>query len=240
MTSLPDTSRFHVYLLMGQSNMSGCGVPEETDRREHPRIVRLSPDGAWGPAAEPLHYDGEARGVGPGYAFARVMAEADRAATIGLIPVAVGGSPLSMWVKGADFYDIAVARAKVAMKSGTLAGMLWHQGESDTGTEELATSYADRLSQMIADFRADVGVPELPVVVGTLGDFVVAYEGAPHADVVNREIESIPERVANSACVRSSGLGAMDHVHFDTPAQRELGRRYAEAMQGLLARRSDS
>jgi hypothetical protein len=234
MTELPEKSRFHVHLLMGQSNMSGCGVPEDEDRRPHPRILALRRDGSWGPAVEPLHHDKEGRGVGPGFSFGRAMAGADESVVIGLVPVAVGGSPLSRWVRGADLYEIAVAQARVAAESGTLAGMLWHQGESDTGTKELASSYADRLSQMMADFRAAVGVPELPVVVGTLGDFVVAYDGAPYADEVNRQIESIPDRVPRSACVSSSGLGAMDIVHFDAPAQRELGRRYADAMQRLL------
>ena len=61
----------------------------------------------------------------------------------------MGGTPLSRWSKGGDLYQNAVARAKVAMKDGTLQGVLWHQGESDSGSLETADTYARRLATMI-------------------------------------------------------------------------------------------
>ena len=70
-------------------------------------------------------------GVGPGLSFAKAMAGNDETVTIGLIPCAVGGTPLSRWESDGDLYKYAIARAKAAMKDGTIKGVLWHQGEID-------------------------------------------------------------------------------------------------------------
>jgi len=44
------------------------------------------------------------------------------------------------------------------MQSGTLKGVIWHQGESDSNAKS-AKSYGARLDQMIQDLRADLGTP---------------------------------------------------------------------------------
>ena len=60
---------------------------------------------------------------------------------IGLIPCAVGGSSLGEWQKGGSLYNNTVAATLEAVKSSTLKGILWHQGESDSDTLETAKSY---------------------------------------------------------------------------------------------------
>lgn len=39
---LPPKERFHLFLLMGQSNMAGRGVVEEQDKTPHPRVLMLN------------------------------------------------------------------------------------------------------------------------------------------------------------------------------------------------------
>ena len=47
-----------------------------------------------------------------------------------------------------------------------LCGMLWHQGESDSG---LSTAvYKDRLKEFITAIRSDLGKPQLPFLIGEL------------------------------------------------------------------------
>ncbi len=231
---MPPKERFHLYLLMGQSNMSGCGTVEGEDKVSPPRILRLDHDGRWVPAVEPLHFEVEGRGVGPGLSFAKTMVKENEAVTIGLIPCAVGGTALEQWKKGQELYNNAVARAREAMKSGTMKGVLWHQGESDSGSEEAAATYGSRFKQMIADLREELTVPDLPVVVGTLGDFVQSAQNCSFAERVNQEIEHIPELVPFTGCAYSKGLKNQDEVHFTSEAQRELGRRYAVEMARIL------
>lgn len=235
---LPAKEKFHLYLLIGQSNMAGRGIIEGAEPVSKQRLFKFSPRNAWAPGIDPLHHDKPAMvGVGLGTSFAREMADADPGVIVGLIPCAVGGTMLSRWEKGGDLYEQAVTRTKLAMKDGTIKGILWHQGESDAGKEENAKSYASRLAGMVAELRADLGAGELPFVAGELGEFLapVTKEGAPSFwPLVNEQIASLPGLVSNCAVVDSSGLVHKgDVVHFDSASLREFGRRYAKAMEGL-------
>ena len=221
----------HIYLLIGQSNMAGRGIMVAGDDAPVENVVRLNEQDEWEPAAHPLHRDLETAGVGVGIDFARHMLEQPDAATIGLVPCAVGGTPLSRWVKGADFYEEAIRRTRIAMTDGQLKAALWHQGESDTGTTELADSYAARLDQMINDLRADLDAPDLPFIVGELCPVEPEHSLCKYADRVDAALQSLLDRVPNTACVSSEGLTHKgDYVHFSADSLRQFGRRYAEQL----------
>lgn len=236
--SMPPKEKFHLYLLIGQSNMAGRGVLDDTQVVSKLRLLKFSQRNAWAPGVDPLHTDKPAAaGVGLGTSFARAMADANKDITVGLIPCAVGGTPLQRWQKGGDLYEQALVRARLAIKDGSLKGILWHQGEGDSGKEETARSYGARLSQMITDLRADLGAGDLPFVAGRLGEFLspTTRDGKPSFwPVVNDQLTAIPQTVPNTAVVESAGLKDKgDGVHFDTPSLREFGKRYARAMQQL-------
>ena len=237
---LPSKEKLHLYLLIGQSNMAGRGVVEAQDKVPHPRILMFTKESDWALATDPLHFDKSVAGVGLGSSFARVMAEASPAATIGLIPCAVGGTPLARWLKGGDLYQQALGRARLGLKDGTLKGILWHQGEGDSGNENLASSYGERLAKMVADLRADLGAGEIPFVAGKLGGFLKRADksGKPsHWPLVNEQIAALPKSVPNTASVESTGLNHKgDTLHFDSPSLREFGKRYADAMKKLHAK----
>src|SRR5688500_9051004 len=92
---------FHLYLLVGQSNMAGRGVPEALDTTAVPGLLVFAKDKTWQPAREPLHWDKPTVGTGPGFAFGREMLNnAGKKIRIGLIPAAHGGSSITAWVKG--------------------------------------------------------------------------------------------------------------------------------------------
>ncbi len=231
--------KLHLYLLVGQSNMAGRGKVEEADRTLHPRIWMLNKENQWIPAVSPMHFDKpDVVGVGPGLEFARVMADADTSVIIGLIPAAVGGSPIDAWKPGGYHdqtksypYDDAIRRAKIAKQSGKLKGILWHQGESDS-KPELVGSYTQKLETLIARFRKELSARNVPVVVGTLGDFFVAKN--PAAKNINEQLRNLPKKVKRTAYADATGLTDKgDKTHFDTPSARELGRRYAEAMKSF-------
>ena len=237
-TKLPSKRKVHLYLLLGQSNMAGRGELEAADLLPHPRVWAFTLDKQWEPAVEPITKDRSyALGVGPGVAFGKLMAEQNPGVHIGLIPCAVGGTPLHRWSRGGDLYSNAVVRAKEAVRHGTLKGVLWHQGENDSSREEDAKSYGERLARMISDLRTDLKQPKLPFVAGEIGEFLYTRkqpEKTAHARVINAALREIPQRVPNTACVLSAGLAHKgDEVHFDARSQRELGKRYAEEMARL-------
>jgi len=163
----PAPANMKLFLLIGQSNMAGRGKVEPQDQVENPHIFMLTKDLKWVPAKDPLHFDKPGAGVGPGSEFAREILKADPNATIGLIPCAFGGTSLDQWKAGAKLYDSAVVRTKEAMKQGKLAGILWHQGESDN-KPDLVASYAERFSAMIGQLRKDLQADQVPVVMGEI------------------------------------------------------------------------
>ncbi|MFL5619201.1 MAG: sialate O-acetylesterase [Gemmatimonadaceae bacterium] len=225
-----------LFLLAGQSNMAGRGKVEAQDSVVNPRVLKLDRTMAWAPAVDPLHWDKPAIvGVGPGRAFGLALVARDSSIRIGLVPAAVGGSPISSWEPGAldpatktHPYDDALARLRVAQKSGTLRAILWHQGESDA-TPALSVLYAAKLRALIARFRRDVGDPNLPFVIGQLGRFAAKPWSAEmqRVDSVHRAVAA---SVSHVAYVSSDGLRDRgDLLHFDAASARTFGQRYASA-----------
>lgn len=216
-----------IFLLIGQSNMAGRGRVEAEDQVPHPRVFVLNQQLAWAPAVDPLHFDKPERiGTGLGKTFGAIVAEARPDAIIGLVPAAFGGSALDEWAPGTPHYVNAVARAKAALPRGRLAGILWHQGESDRAPDRVAT-YAQRFARFIGQLRTDLGAPDVPVVVGEIGRF------CPDEGPINAAIRQLPRRVAHCGLVASDGLPGRPEepevLHFESPGYRELGRRYAQA-----------
>ena len=226
---------FHIYLLMGQSNMAGRDTRTLASQVDNPRVLALNPDGQWIIARDPLHpRQGRIEpGAGPGIPFALEMLKVDPKITIGLVPCAVGGTSLNHWVQGADLYEKTVSRAKLAAPAGVIKGVLWHQGETDTANQKNAETYEARLTQMLKDLRVDLGLPNLPIVVGQLGEFLTP-EKYPYVDTVRAAIKHTPAVVAHVGYADSAGLGDKgDQLHFSADAQKEMGLRYAKAMQEL-------
>ncbi len=112
-------------------------------------------------------------------------------------------------------------RATEAQKTGTLKGILWHQGESNSGNPD---GYADKLKTLVENLRKDLKAPNLPFVAG---------QGNNHK-AINDEIAKLPTAAPNTAFVSSEGLKAQDRWHFDAPSMKLLGKRYAEEIQKLL------
>ena len=228
---------FHIYLLMGQSNMAGRDTRQLATQIDNPRVLALNADGQWVVARDPLHpKQGRTEpGAGPGISFATEMLKADPKITIGLIPCAVGGSPLKAWVKGAEHYEKAVNRTKLAAQTGVITGVLWHQGETDTAKRDTAESYEARLTKMFGDLRQDLGIASLPIVVGQLGDFLtLTPEKYPYADLVRGAIKHLPAVVPHLGYADSAGLGDKgDKLHFNADAAKELGVALCQNHAGL-------
>lgn len=239
-------------LLAGQSNMSGRGYLTENDVTDIPGLTALRWDGVWIPAADPFNFDrlnvlglnnssdpfeektldinGVRRcGVGPGRTFGRLLLERFPDREIGLVPVSVGGTSVSAWMPGGKDrysdrhpYDDAVKLARKAQECGDFAVILWHQGESDA---KLRTAdYKEKLKTVINNLRTELGIPEVPVVLGEIGYFLNSEFDISGYNQLIREAAS---ELDNAGCVSAEGLTDRgDALHFDTQSQYELGKRY--------------
>ncbi|ANI90728.1 acetylxylan esterase [Arachidicoccus ginsenosidimutans] len=231
-TAKEDTN-LHLFLLIGQSNMSGR-APLPSDEKTNPDILMLNKNNQWVVAKDPLHFDKpDIVGVGPGLSFAQVLLKhLPKGARIGLIPCAWGGSPISVWQPDSIYlhhkpYNEAIERTKIAMKSGVLNGILWHQGESDNSPAK-AANYLAEITTLVTRLRNEFQLPRLPFVAGEIGYF-------QQHNYINKVIDSIPSTIAYSKVVSAKGLKDKgDKIHFDASSARELGKRYANAMKKLL------
>jgi len=180
---------------------------------------------------DPISFDKKIAGVSLGRTFGIEMAQANEDVKIGLIPCAVGGTPIRRWQQNGDLYQAALKRAKLAQKVGVIKGILWHQGESDSGNEDTAKIYEQQLHAMIAAWRKDLGNEKISVVVGELGQF---FKRAKHKSTVDNALKVLPNKVKHTAWVTSEGLGHKgDVVHFNAAAYREFGKRYASKIKSL-------
>jgi len=228
-----DKQEFLVFLLAGQSNMAGRGEVTEEDLEIHPRVLMLAKDGSWQPAVDPIHYDKKIAGTGLAKSFALMLAKVNENVTIGLVPAACGGSPIATWEPGAYYektdshpYDDAIARTRKAMESGTLNGILWHQGEADAKPETSAV-YKDKLVALAERFRKDLEAPDAPFIIGQLGRFD-GKEWTEDRHRINEAHIAATEEIPLAGFVSSFGLTSKeDNTHFNTESLHEFGRRYA-------------
>lgn len=221
--------QLNIFLLIGQSNMYGCGDIAEVRPLKHPQ-VSMYQGGQWIPASDPLHVDApDDPRVGLGMSFATALLNTYPNAEIGLLQCAVGGTPLSRWSPGADLYDNAVDLIRRASSGGILKGILWHQGESDSDTETAASTYGSRLIEMIESLRTDLAAQQTPVISGELGRFLAKTQRFVFYDLVNRQLNELGDIAPLYGCVSSEGLRDYgDSVHFNAQSLYEFGTRYAQ------------
>ncbi|MFD1628760.1 sialate O-acetylesterase [Pseudopedobacter beijingensis] len=226
---------FHLYLLIGQSNMAGRGVVAgEHTYRSHPRVLMLNAEGEWVNVKHPIHFDKSAAGVGLGMEFAIEMANDNPDVTIGLIPAAVGGTAITAWSPGATDvatglkpYDDAVSRTHTALQKGVLKGILFHQGEANSGSTNPST-WITRVKELANNLRTEFNTPNIPFIVGELGYFRAT---SPN---INNILPKLISEIPQSDFVSAEGLTDIgDETHFDSYSLDILGRRYAAKMQQL-------
>ncbi|NWJ53440.1 MAG: sialate O-acetylesterase, partial [Bacteroidetes bacterium] len=155
---------------------------------------------------------------------------------IGLIPCADGGTSLDDWVVGGALFENAISQAKLAQRTSQLSGILWHQGENDCSPEK-AEIYSEKFAVIIKTLRQELNVPEIPLMIGGLGDFlpngIFGKYFASYA-LINHELEDFAKTHANSYFVTAKGLTAnADNIHFNALSQRILGVRYYSAFRDL-------
>jgi|GEM_PF-1523940 len=229
---------FHIYLLAGQSNMSGRG--KLTDLYEDTmstyadisssRIKVLNADNEWVAAKHPLHYDYTDAAVGPGLDFAlKMLANESPDVTIGLIPTAVGGSNIDHWQPGQVLYNRAVPKTIIASTDGVLKGVLFHQGEANVFDSTYST-WPAKVKNVISGFRKEFKDPQLKFLIGELGYY--------RSEFKNLNI-LIPDLVATTPYTYMVSAESLEHkgdnLHFSSASATTLGIRYAQALQNAVS-----
>jgi hypothetical protein len=224
-----------LFLMLGQSNMSGYGMVEDVDRQPVARAFKMNQAKAWSACTEPVGIFSAT--VGPSRAFAAqlIAKETVADAQVYVINAAVSGSSIESWAPaGGENYNQMLPFLDEGLKTAQLVGIIWHQGEANGGTA--VEEYKRRLREIIAAIRTRANSPNAIFVAGEVGT-------ESSQDDVNRNPNQATRQLAmtDRLCgfVSSAGTTTMppDHVHYDSASQRLLGGRYADKWRELVPMR---
>ena len=252
---------FYIYICFGQSNMEGNAQWESQDvGNVDARFQMLatcnfsSPKrtlGKWYKAECPIvSPDGK---LGPTDYFGRTMVKELPGKKIGVIAVAMGGSPIEMFDKdlyeqkmkdnpnewwatlakrhyGGNPYGRIIEMAKKAQEVGVIKGILLHQGETNCGDEK----WPGMVKKIYKDMLHDLGLKanDVHIFVGE-----TEYENmGGGCSWHNHVVAKIPEVIPTGHVVSADGIpgNGTDPWHFSAAGYRTFGQRYAEKVLDVM------
>lgn len=214
--------------------MAGRGFVNEVEPITNERIKVLR-NGRWQNMYVPVNCDRHFSGVCLAESFADRYVK-EKNVEVGLIPCADGGTSLAQWCEGGLLFDNAVYQTRLAMRTSTVAGVLWHQGEADC-SEKLYPLYEKKLVAILDALQKKLDLYDVPILLGGLGDFLKYRSQAPdlkNYNHINDALKSIAQKRKMTGFVPAEGLGSNpDNLHFSAEALREFGIRYYESFDRL-------
>ena len=245
---------FHIYLCFGQSNMEGNAQWEDVDNEVDSRFQMLATTnfdnpkrtmGNWYTANCPIV--SPMGKLGPTDYFGRTMvATMPTNVKIGVVAVAMGGSPIEMFDKdkyeqklkenptewwaqlsknyyGSNPYGRLIEMAKKAQESGVIKGILLHQGCSNCGNPEWPNMVKKIYNDMLTDLN--LNAEDVPLFVGETEYENMGGGCSSHNTVVAK----IPSVIPTGHVVSAEGIpgNGTDAWHFSAAGYRTLGKRYA-------------
>ena len=262
---------FYIYICFGQSNMEGnadwevqdegvdshfqmlatCNFPERKVKGDNTKKIPARQMGKWYTAECPIV--SPVGKLGPSDYFGRTMVEQLPDKKIGVIAVAMGGSPIEMFDKdlywdkyqanynewwaqiarnyyGENPYGRIIEMAKEAQKVGVIKGILLHQGESNNGDEK----WPGMVKKIYKDMLHDLGLrpADVPIFVGE-----TEYENmGGGCSWHNHVVAKIPEVIPTGHVVSADGIpgNGTDPWHFSAAGYRTFGQRYAEKVLDVM------
>jgi len=251
---------FYIYICFGQSNMEGNAQWEQQDVGVDPRFQMLATCnftnpkrtlGNWYPAECPIV--SPVGKLGPSDYFGRTMVKELPDKKIGVIAVAMGGSPIEMFDKdlyeqkykdnynewwaqiarnyyGENPYGRIIEMAKKAQEVGVIKGILLHQGESNNGDEK----WPGMVKKIYKDMLHDLGLraSDVHIFVGE-----TEYENmGGGCSWHNHVVAMIPDVIPTGHVVSAEGIpgNGVDPWHFSPEGYRMFGKRYAEKVLDVM------
>jgi len=218
---LPAKADLHVYLLAGEVSMTTAADGGEALEG----CYLLDSDGQWVPASGALNRfspvageKGRARAVSV-RGFVEALRQVHPTQQIGLVVNAADGAVPEEWHMKSKYYRSLRKRALQAKQQGTLMGVLWHAGPS---RNQLHTDI-DHLKTIIALLRADLGILNLPVVLGEV----------PGNPSLNVQFQQVAQDVHACAFAGMGQTPEAAKARLGEKGIQLLGHRFAEQMLAL-------
>jgi Carbohydrate esterase, sialic acid-specific acetylesterase len=231
------TPVFHIFMLMGQSNMAGVAKSEASDKNTDERLKVWGgcnqKAGQWNVATPPLSdCPGESginlsTSVDPGIWFAKTLLKKLPAGhTIGLVGTAESGEKIETFITGGS-HHATILKKIAAVKTAPNArfeGIIFHQGESNN----TQGTWPDLVKQLYTEVKTAFGVSyDVPFILGELpaGGCCAAH---------NTRVREAAMKLPMGAYVTQDGTKVMDQYHFDHASVVLMGTRYGDKMLEML------
>ena len=249
---------FYIFLCYGQSNMEGNAQWESQDNDVDPRFQMLATTnfdtpkrtmGNWYTANCPIV--SPIGKLGPSDYFGRTMIKAfPDEVKIGVVAVAMGGSPIEMfdkdkyqsemqkkdnnggtpwhvtlanWFYGGNPYGRLIEMAKKAQEVGVIKGILLHQGCSNCGNPE----WPNMVKKIYNDLLTDLGLEakDVPLFAGET-EYQDMGGGCSYHNI---QVNLLPSVIPTAHVVSAKDIpgNGTDPWHFSAAGYRTLGKRYA-------------
>lgn len=228
------TPTFHIFMLMGQSNMAGVAPRQASDANTDERIKVFGgckyKAGEWSTVTNPpLNECPGEKGwnldntVDPGIWFAKTLLEKlPEGDTIGLVGTAESGESINTFILGGSHHNMIltkIAGAKTA-ENARFAGIIFHQGESDNNQDTWPGKVVQLYNEVKTAFGADYDVPMI------LGELPAGGCCSGH----NTRVREAAAQLPDGYWISQQGTNVMDEYHFDHASVVLMGTRYGETM----------
>jgi len=217
-----------IYVMAGQSNMSGRALIYKSDTLTSSRILMIDENNKIIKAQEPLHRYEPNQGLDCGVPFAnRLLSRVAKNITILLVPCAISGTSIDEWLNNKSHKNIKLLsnfedKVKIASRYGTIKGILWHQGEANAN-EKGIINYENKLKFLFYKFKK---ITNCPIYSGEIGKFTNKRFGK-----YTNEINSIIRKVNNNLVKTDDFTDIGDSLHFDSKSERLFGIRLADKIK---------
>jgi hypothetical protein len=226
-----------VWVIAGQSNAAGYGKSPVQDPPEL-GLHMFRASGEWALATHPLadstrtQYPANREGANgshsPFLAFARVL-KRRLGYPIGLIPAALGGSPISAWLGSLDGSLFRTMLDYLRDAGGSARGMCWYQGCTDTLTPQ-KSSYLNCFTEFVTDLRRTLNTPDFPIVTAQINRVVNHPAGAPTNaawDAIREAQRQAARVIPGVSIISTLDCGLADCIHNHSTANLMIGERMA-------------
>jgi hypothetical protein len=241
--------KLSLFILAGQSNMSGRGEMPSEPLKVNPKVFVFGNDYRWHYGVEPMDAaqgqvdkvsrDGKAR-YSLATAFANTLLEKDSTLIIGFIPCARGATSIEKWqrnLRDNSLYGSCLKRARAASTMGHIKGILFWQGEADALSPEAYPErkpspfeWTEKFTRFVRNIRNDLGLPDLPVIYAQL-----SHHKNPGKYIYWKQVKDQQAQVMlpNTKMVVTPELELSDYVHFTKEGYDTFGKLFGEAYWDL-------
>ncbi|ANW95292.1 hypothetical protein AXE80_02870 [Wenyingzhuangia fucanilytica] len=146
--------------------------------------------------------------------------------------------------QGLKLYKIHINQIKAQLarlvsegKTYKILGMVWMQGENDGALDVSAKNYGKNLKELLASYRRDLNLPNLPFVAGQTNSHYGVKGGSDMVRQGFLDFEKSEDHVAVIKTLRDSPYTDFpkhsDNVHYNAEGQKRFGIAFAKALMTL-------